>query len=114
MLTAESLDNFDHYVIGQSRDEREKTLCIYKSDTTHDANQNTLNMMFQLQLNKVDYEDAENYGQVVFDYLKLYDPSEIEMDYIIEMSSDSWPMNNNSTTFIYIEVKYIEVLDSCD
>ena len=114
LLTAESLDNFDVYTIGQSRDEKETALCIYKSENAHDNNQNTLTMLFQLQVYRKDYEDAEKYGQVVFDYLKLYDPEEIGMNYIDSIEADSWPIHNNATTLIYIEIKYIEILDSCD
>ena len=114
LLTAEGLDNFDVYTIGQSRNERQKALCIYKSDNTHDDNQNTLTMLFQLQLYGIDYAVAELYGQVIFDYLKIYDPEEIGMNYIDSMENDSWPMEKSGTTLIYIEVRYVEMLDSCD
>ena len=114
LLTAEGLADFDTYTIGQSRNEKEKALCVYKSDSNGDDESNRLTMFFQLQLYGVDYETAEKYGQVVYDYLKDYEPNEIGMNILDNINTDSWPIEQTATTFIYIEISYIEYLDSCD
>lgn len=114
LLSAESLDNFDKYVVGDSRNESERAICIYKQSASFGVTENILKLFFQLQLFSTDYETAEEYGQIVFDYLIDYDPADVGMNFINQIDSDSWPDEDNSTTFIFISLEYKESLDGCD
>lgn len=114
LLTAEGLDNFEKYTVGGSRKENERALCIYKQSASFSVTENILKLFFQLQLFQTDYDTAEEYGQVVFDYLSAYDPADVGMSFINKIDSDSWPDENNSTTFIFISLEYKELLDGCD
>jgi len=114
LLTAESLTNFQNYVIGESREARETALCVYKDSLRMDDTQNLLSLIFQAQLYKVDFETAAKYEDVIKDYLKSYNPEEIGMNILDGIDTDTWPMENSSGVLIFFTVQYTEELDGCD
>ena len=114
LLTAESLTNFQNYVIGESREVRETALCVYKDSLRMDDTQNLLSLIFQAQLYKVDFETAAKYEDVIKDYLKSYNPEEIGMNILDGIDTDTWPMENSSGVLIFFTVQYTEELDGCD
>ena len=114
LLIAAGVTDFDEYVIGPSRDPENKTMCVYVDAFSKDAERNTLSMIFQAQLYQVDFTSSSKYAQVISDYLLSYHPDEIEMNILDGVSVEIWPIEADSTTYIYFDVAYTEHLDSCD
>ena len=114
LLTAESLADFNNYVIGESREARETALCVYKDSLRMDDTQNLLSLIFQAQLYKVDFESAAKYEDIIKDYLNDYNPEEIGMNILEGLDIDTWPMDNGSGVLIFFTVQYREELDGCD
>ena len=114
LLYAEDLSDFDTYCIGPSRNTEEKALFIYKDDLSKDAYENRLSLIFSAQLFGVQILEATEYEEILVDYLINYEASEIGMDYIDSLNSDTWPMDENRSTFISIQVVFVQKLDSCD
>ena len=114
LLSAQGLDNFDKYAIGPSRNESEKALCIYKESSSEDPREGFLKIIFQMQLFKIEYDKAEEYSQIVYDYLLAYDVDKLGMNFINEIRSESWPLQDNRTTFCFVDVEWKEILDGCD
>ena len=114
LLSAEGLDDFDIYVIGDSRDETIKALCFYKADTRHDANENRASFIIHAQLANTDYELAENYGQVVYEWIRTFPPNELGFNIIDKIETETYPFDENRTTFILTYPEWIEFLDSCN
>ena len=114
LLYNEDLEDFETYCIGPSRNAEEKALFVYKDDLSKDATENRLSLIFSAQLFGVQILEATEYEEILVDYLINYDTSEIGMDYIDSLNSDTWPMDENRSTFISIQVVFVQKLDSCD
>ena len=114
VLTTAGLTLLDNYVIGESRNAREKALCIYKDSLRMDDTTNYLSLIFQAQLYQVDFETGAKYEDVIKDYFRAYKPSEIGMVLIDGLESDTWPMENSSGVLIFFTLQFSEPLDSCD
>lgn len=114
LLYTAGLADFDKYSIGGSRDASKKVLCVYKDEMRHDPGQNYLTMLFQAQIHGVTAETGAKYEDIIFDYLKDYEPVNIEMHNMDGISSDTWPMENSQGVIIFFQVSYSEALDSCD
>lgn len=114
LLTAAGLVQLDNYVIGESRNAREKALCIYKDSLQMDDTQNSISIIFQAQLYGIDFETAAKYEDVFLNYFINYKPSEIGMNILMGLNSDTWPMENSSGALIFFTIQFTEELDSCD
>ena len=114
LLTTAGLVHFDNYVIGNSRNPKEKALCIYKDSFREDDIRRDLSLIFQAQLAGVDFEDAAKYEDVLLNYFFNYQPSEIKMNILEGVESDTWPIDNNQGVFIFFTVQFSEMLDGCD
>ena len=114
LLYAEDLSDFDVYAIGSSRNSEELGLFVYKSNLQKNARQNTLSVIIFAQLYGVNTEQASKYEDILVDYCTLYNPSDISMDYIENIDSDTWPLDETASTMVGIEITFIELLDSCD
>ena len=114
LITTAGLTALDNYVIGESRNAREKALCIYKDSLRMDDTTNYLSLIFQAQLYQVDFETGAKYEDVIMSYLRAYKPSEIGMVLIDGLESDTWPMENSSGVLIFFTLQFSEPLDGCD
>ena len=114
LITTAGLTALDNYVIGESRNAREKALCIYKDSLRMDDTTNYLSLIFQAQLYQVDFETGAKYEDVIMSYLRAYKPSEIGMTIQDGLESDTWPMENSSGVLIFFNLQFSEPLDSCD
>lgn len=115
LLSAEGLNNFDVYKVGQSRKENVKILSLYKAVYKKDDTEAKLILLFALQLYKTDHKESEKYSDVLFDWLDaVYDPSEIDYNLIDSLMSETIPVDNDQTTMVLITIEYSAKLDSCD
>lgn len=114
LISAASLTDFDNFIIGQSRDEKQKVICIYKDELRQDDTNISLSLIFQVQLPAIDFETATKYEDVLLSYLNEYSPSEIGLDIFDGIASDTWPMERTQGVFIYIMLSFSGQLDSCD
>ena len=114
LLITAGLPQLDNYVIGESRNAREKAICIYKDNLRMDDLQNSLSLIFQAQLYQTDFEVAAKYEDVFMQYFLKYKPSETGMNILDGLNSDTWPMENSSGVLIFFSVQYIEYKDVCD
>ena len=89
LLYDEDLTDFNTYCIGPSRNAEEKALFVYKDDLSKDATENRLSLIFSAQLFGVQILEATEYEEILVDYLINYDTSEIGMDYIDSLNSDT-------------------------
>jgi len=114
LLVAAGLVDFNRYVLGPSKNPEETALCLYHDEGQFDDENNDLNLFIQLQLYEKDYEDSLKYIDVVKEYMKVYDPANLGFTILKKLIDDSFPLDENQTTFVFFEVKYNEQLDSCD
>lgn len=114
LLTAQSLPAIDEIIIGGSRDSKKKTICIYKDRFRTDMNQNSLSIIFQCQLNGINEEIASKYEDVLLNYFKQYSPTQIEMNILDFIETETFPVDQTQGTFIIFTVQYLEHLDGCD
>lgn len=109
------LDDFDEYVIGPSRKENNKSLCILiDPEVSVNVTEQRIAVLFYMQMFKTNYTDALLYSDTVLKYIKAFDTNLIDMSYIDNISLDIMPIDNNSHTLIYISAIFYNPLDSCD
>ena len=109
------LDDFDEYVIGPSRKENNKSLCIMiDPEVSVNVTEQRIAVLFYMQMFKTNYTDALLYSDTVLKYIKAFDTNLIDMSYIDNISLDIMPIDNNSHTLIYISAIFYNPLDSCD
>ena len=109
------LDDFDEYVIGPSRKENNKSLCILiDPEVSVNVTEQRIAVLFYMQMFKTNYTDALLYSDTVLKYIKAFDTNLIGMSYIDNISLDIMPIDNNSHTLIYISAIFYNPLDSCD
>lgn len=114
-LATYPINDFDEYVIGPSRKESNKSLCIMiDPEVSTNVTEERLPVLFYLQMFKTNYTDALLYADVVLEYIKAFDTNIIDMSYIDNISLDIMPIDNNSHTLIYISAIFYNPLDSCD
>lgn len=114
LIIADGLTALDRYLIGPPRNETENTLSIYIDSNKHDDTNNDLSIMFQMQLNGINYEDAVKYAEVFKDYMSAYDPERLGMIIMQSLSCDIWPLEKGKQIHIYFDMSFTEALDSCD
>ena len=114
-LAMTPLDDFDEYVIGPSRKENNKSLCILiDPEVSVNVTEQRIAVLFYMQMFKTNYTDALLYSDILLDYIKAFDTNLIDMSYIDNISLDIIPIDNNSHTLIYISAIFYNPLDSCD
>ena len=114
-LETTPLDDFDEYVIGPSRKENNKSLCIMiDPEANVNVTEQRIAVLFYMQMFKTNYTDALLYSDIVLNYIKAFDTNTINMSYIDNISLDIMPIDNNSHTLIYISAIFYNPLDSCD
>lgn len=114
-LAALGIEDFDEYVMGPSRQEKNKSLCVMiDPDASVSILENRLSVLFYLQLYRARYEDALSYVGCVLGYIRALDSAIIGMSYIENITADIFPMADNSHTLCYVSVSFAEALDDCD
>ena len=114
LFTTAGLTVLDNYVIGGSRNPKEKALCIYKDTFREDDTRRDLSMIFQAQLTGVDEETGAKYEDVLTKYLKNYEPSEIGMNIFEGIQVETFGIDNNQGVIIIFTIQFSEILDGCD
>lgn len=114
LLTTAGLSTFDNYVIGASRNSKEKVLCIYKDTFREDAYRRDLTIIFHAQLAGIEEEAGARYEDVIRDYLKKYNPEEIGMHIIEAIQVETFGLDNNQGIIHYFTIQFSEMLDGCD
>jgi hypothetical protein len=114
ILTSQGVSDFEEYVIGPSRDAKQRSLCLYINDVSRAVDMNRLAITVQAQLYAVSHEDAIKYAQAVLDYIAGYDVASIGMTDISELALDVYPPDKNRTVFAFIDAVFTEQKDSCD
>jgi hypothetical protein len=114
LITAAGLTDFEVYKIGGSRNAKQIGLFIYHDDLNITYDQETVTIIVQLQLYNIDGLPSAQYTDIVSEYLRDYEPGRIECDLLQGMSIDTWPLDQNSTTFVYLTCTWTSELDSCD
>jgi len=114
LLAAQSLQNFDLYEIGSSKDPKQKALLIYYSSAVLDKLINSVTIILHMQLFQCEELITAKYMQVLTDYMRKYNPFIIGMTILDSMEVEVFPMEKNSTTFVLVVCTFQEFLDSCD
>lgn len=114
LLSNESLTDFAEYEIGPSRDPSLIGLYIYFDIGNFDAEMNSLSLIIQLQLHEIAQLTAAKYAKVVYKYLISYNPANLGFVYLESLEFDNWPIEQNSSGFVYLIPTWQEELDSCD
>lgn len=114
LLTAQSLQNFDLYEIGSSKDPKQKALLIYYGNAVLDRLINSVTVILHMQLFQCEELITAKYMQVLTDYMRKYNPFEIGMTILDSMEVEVFPIEKNSTTFVLVVCTFQEFLDSCD
>ena len=114
LITAAGLPALDNYVIGQSRNENEKAICVYGDEQRKDSTRYNLSLIFQAQLKGVSYEDGIKYHDVIYDYLFEYKPENIEYNILDNLQSEIWPMERSQGVFLFFSAQYFADQDSCN
>ena len=114
LLTAQSLQNFDLYEIGSSKDPKQKALLIYYSSAVLDKLINSVTVILHMQLFQCEELITAKYMQVLTDYMRKYNPFEIGMTILDSMEVEVFPIEKSSTTFVLVVCTFQEFLDSCD
>lgn len=114
LVSAKGLQAFDDITIGSSKNPQKVSLHIYTDNGSKNKEVNTYTAIIQLQLYKITELAAAKYTDVVVDYMEDYAPSRLGMTNLEELNFDSWPIEGNQTTFVYIECTWIDYRDSCD
>lgn len=114
LLAAQSLQNFDLYEIGSSKDPKQKALLIYYGNAVLDRLINSVTVILHMQLFKCEELITAKYMQVLTDYMRKYNPFIIGMTILDSMEVEVFPIEKNSTTFVLVVCTFQEFLDSCD
>jgi len=114
LLAAQSLQNFDLYEIGSSKDPKQKALLIYYSSAVLDKLINSVTVILHMQLFQCEELITAKYMQVLTDYMRKYNPFEIGMTILDSMEVEVFPIEKSSTTFVLVVCTFQEFLDSCD
>jgi Na+/melibiose symporter-like transporter len=114
LLAAQSLQNFDLYEIGSSKDPKQKALLIYYSSAVLDKLINSVTIILHMQLFQCEELITAKYMQVLTDYMRKYNPFIIGMTILDSMEVEVFPIEKNSTTFVLVVCTFQEFLDSCD
>lgn len=114
LLAAQSLQNFDLYEIGSSKDPKQKALLIYYSSAVLDKLINSVTIILHMQLFQCEELITAKYMQVLTDYMRKYNPFEIGMTILDSMEVEVFPIEKSSTTFVLVVCTFQEFLDSCD
>lgn len=114
LLTAQSLQNFDLYEIGSSKDPKQKALLIYYGNAVLDKLINSVTIILHMQLFQCEELITAKYMQVLTDYMRKYNPFIIGMTILDSMEVEVFPIEKNSTTFVLVVCTFQEFLDSCD
>ena len=114
LLAAQSLQNFDLYEIGSSKDPKQKALLIYYSSAVLDRLINSVTVILHMQLFQCEELITAKYMQVLTDYMRKYNPFIIGMTILDSMEVEVFPIEKNSTTFVLVVCTFQEFLDSCD
>lgn len=114
LLDAESLSDFDEYDYGPAEDANKLGLYIYMAPGNSDYYQNNFTVIIELQLYNIDELAKAKYGKVVYKYMSSYNPANIGMVGLENVSWESWPIEENSSSFFYVIPTWKEELDSCD
>lgn len=114
LLYDNDLADFSVYKIGGSRNAKETGLFVYQDEIGISYDRESISIILQLQLFNVDGIAAAQYTDVVSEYIRDYNTQNIGMDLLDEIKIDSWPIDQNATTFVYINCAWSASLDSCD
>lgn len=114
LLQNNSLQNFDEYAIGSSKDPKQKSLLIYFAGANFDRLTNEITIILHLQLFQCEEFVTAKYMQVVVDYMKRYKPECIGMNILDTIEVEIYPIEKNSATFVLVICTFQEFLDSCD
>lgn len=114
LLTAESLDDFAEYKVGESKNPEEIGLFVYMESGRLAVDRDRFTAIVQLQLYKTEEIDSAKYASVVANYLADYDSYRIGFTVLDEIEVDNWPIDKNQTTFVYITCTWYEEKDDCD
>jgi hypothetical protein len=114
LLTAKSLIDFDEYEIGAGKNPDKVGLYVYLDDGNEDISRKNLSVIFQLQLTGHETLSASKYLSVVWNYLRKYNPFNIGYLILDNINFDFWPIEENSSTIVYVTCTWDEELDSCD
>jgi hypothetical protein len=114
LLISAALENFAVYHVGPSRNAKEIGLFIYQDNSNMAYDRETISVMVQLQLYNISGLDAAKYTDIVSEYFRDYEPANIECDMLQMLDVDSWPLDENSTSYVYITCTWTSELDSCD
>jgi len=113
LLIAAGLTDFAVYDVGKSRNSEELGFFIYQDNQNFSNNENSISVMFQIQLYQIDELIAAKYSDVITGYMSSYDTFNLGCDLLTNMNAEYWPIEQSSTTFIIVTLNWIENLDSC-
>ena len=114
LLTAAGLGALAIYETSQSRDARTNGLFVYHDNSSFQYDRNYCAIIIQLQLNGLEAITAAEYADIISNYMIRYDAKRVEAVMIESLTVDTWPPDKNQTTFVYLELAFVEPLDSCD
>ena len=114
LLTAAGLGALAIYETSQSRDAKTNGLFVYHDNSSFQYDRNYCAIIIQLQLNGLEAITAAEYADIISNYMIRYDAKRVEAVMIDSLTVDTWPPDKNQTTFVYLELAFVEPLDSCD
>jgi len=84
----ESLDDFEVYHIGASRNPQQRGVFIYQDTASISYDMQMASVIIQLQLYRVEEETSAKYSDIVKDYIFKLDPKELGFDLIDKIDFD--------------------------
>lgn len=107
------LDNFTQYVNYSPDNDKEKIISVYIDVDVNDVLTKTFGVIIQCQIFGDD--QVQEYHSVIMPFLEEFlIGSVVEMERRTIIDGDPWPMDTNSTAFIFYKVMFETELDDCD
>jgi len=114
LLTAAGLAQFVRYEVDGSRNPEEISFFIYQQSSRYTLEGSIVSVIFQMQLYQVEYLEAAGYQDVLINYLSTYNPANLGCILLWELQADTWPIENNTGNFVFIDATWTEERDGCD
>lgn len=114
ILAAESLDDFQKYLVGPPDNSEERQFAVYLDQTIDDEPNDDFNIIIQAQLHNIAPVVSYDYQQIINDFIKAFDPSLIDETIRDQILGDNWPVNENSSTIIIFSIRFKTSVDDCN
>lgn len=116
LLSGASLSNFDEYRTKSPSEREKKSICVYLDNTLDNTLLFTRSFIIQVQLFRIDDDEAIDYYDVITPFIKENITPEL-LGYVDrdKIEDDYYPIDGNtSTSFIFYSLTFNTDLDDCE